>query len=212
MALDELFAGRTLAIDRSALPSLAMTATMRADGASLEQLAQRTDLPMADTRPQRVGSTAVIPLTGLTSNSPVLAFLTGGTMPDALVASLRQAVADPEVRDVLLLVDSPGGETALLTETAAEIRRLRELKPITALARPLMASAALWLASQATDVVATPSADVCSVGIFVLHLDESKRNERDGVMPRLSPLRQKRSKGTRTQPSASPRSNTSNSE
>ena len=160
-----------------------MTATLRADGATLKQLAQRTDLQPHDVAVQHVGSTAVVPLTGLITSNPLLAFLTGGTMPDALVASLRQAVADPEVRDVLLLTDSPGGEVSLVPETAAEIRRMRDIKPITAIARPTMASAAFWLASQATTVVATPSADVGSVGVFVVHIDWSKKNEQDGVTP-----------------------------
>ena len=66
--LDELLAGRTLAIDRSALPSLAVTATMRADGVALEQLAQRTDLQPHDVAVQHVGSTAIVALTGLISD------------------------------------------------------------------------------------------------------------------------------------------------
>jgi signal peptide peptidase SppA len=181
--LDELLAGRTLALDRSALPTLATTAELRAAGASLDQLAQRTDLQPHDVAVQHVGSTAIVPLTGLITSNPLLAFLAGGTMPDALVASLRQAVADPDVREILLLVDSPGGEVALMTETASEIRRLRDITPITAIARPLMASAAFWLAAQATDVVATPSADIGSVGVFAIHIDQSKRNEQAGIRP-----------------------------
>ena len=66
--LDELLAGRTLAVDRSALPSLAVTATMRADGVALEQLAQRTDLQPHDVAVQHVGSTAIVALTGLISD------------------------------------------------------------------------------------------------------------------------------------------------
>ena len=183
MDIDTLFAGTPMALDRSALPRLAQAAQLRAGGANLEQLAQHRDLDHQDVTVQRSGATAIVSLTGVITSNPVLAFLTGGITPDGLVASLRSAATDPEVKDILLLVDSPGGEVALMVETASTIRRLREVKPITAFARPLMASAAFWLASQATEVVATPSADVGSVGVFAIHLDASKLNEKAGVRP-----------------------------
>ena len=85
--------------------------------------------------------------------------------------------------DVVLLTHSPGGETSLISETAAEIRRLRAIKPITAIARTQMASAAFWLAAQATTVLATPSAELGAVGVFMIHVDQSRLNDRIGITP-----------------------------
>jgi HK97 family phage major capsid protein len=44
-----------------------------------------------------------------------------------------------------------------------------------------MASAAYWIGSQCDEVVATPSAAVGSIGVFMVHLDESAFDERIGL-------------------------------
>jgi signal peptide peptidase SppA len=80
-------------------------------------------------------------------------------------------------------VDSPGGVTDLVPETAAEIRAARERKPITAVANTMAASAAYWLASQASEVVVTPSGWLGSIGVYMLHVDWSGNNAQIGVKP-----------------------------
>ena len=184
--VERLLAGRPLALDRSALPALASHGAMRIGNRSLGQLrAALTDdgLPNRGPAVRRVGSVAIVPLVGLITPDTFFAWLFSGTTPDALVRALQQAIDDPDVRSVILLTDSPGGDAALLVETGAEIRRLRAIKPITAIARTNMHSAAYWLASQATTVVATPSAFLGSVGVFTIHVDFSRLNERVGVQP-----------------------------
>lgn len=44
-----------------------------------------------------------------------------------------------------------------------------------------MASAAFWLGASASTVVATPSADVGSVGVFMVHLEQSRLNDQIGI-------------------------------
>jgi signal peptide peptidase SppA len=184
--LEQQIAGRMMAIDRASLPALATRATMRAGGIGLEQLAElRAGMmggrDVAGLAVKRMGAVAVIPLVGLITSDPILAWLVGGTSPDALAAAVRDAVADPQVGSIVLLVDSPGGECSLIMETAAVLRQARAQKPITAIARTMMASAAYWLSAQATTVVATPSAYVGSVGVFLTHVDESVLDEKLGV-------------------------------
>jgi signal peptide peptidase SppA len=182
LTLDTVFAGRTMALDRSTLPALTSRALARTGAANLAELARRGDgFSDAALSVRRIGSTTVIPLTGVITADPFLRWLMGGTSPDALVLALEQAVADPSARTIVLLVDSPGGEVALVTETAAQIRGMRTSKPIVAIARPMMASAAYWLASQASTVVATPSATIGSLGVFMAHVEQSRLNDRLGV-------------------------------
>lgn len=181
--LDQLFAGRTLALDRSALPSLARQAAIVLRGDAADVRAGLADSRNTRVPVQRVGSTAIVPLNGFITSDPLLAWVFGGCSPDALVSALREAVSDPDVRNVVLLINSPGGEVSLVPEAAAEIRRLRDIKPITAIARPLMASAAYWLGAQASTIVATPSALVGSCGVYVVHYDESELNARIGIKP-----------------------------
>jgi signal peptide peptidase SppA len=132
--------------------------------------------------PRTQGVIGIIPIQGVIEHrSSLLGELFGGTSLESLRAAFRAAVADPEVRGIVLNVDSPGGGVAGVTEMAAEIRAARGTKPIIAIADTVAASAAYWLASQADQVIATPSAQVGSIGIFGVHADISRALEAEGV-------------------------------
>lgn len=94
----------------------------------------------------------------------------------------REAMADPDVGAILIDVDSPGGQIDLVPETAAEVRAARgQGKQIVAISNTLCASAAYWIAAQADEVVATPSAQVGSIGVFTMHEDISRMAEAHGI-------------------------------
>ncbi len=44
-------------------------------------------------------------------------------------------------------------------------------------------SAGYWLAAQCSEIIATPSGDVGSVGVYMCHTDYSTMNERVGIRP-----------------------------
>lgn len=148
------------------------------------------DLPEA-ARPSRRSerqsrsTVAILPLHGLIMPRPsILSMLFGGG--GGLVAfreALREAVASDEVDAIVLDIDSPGGSVALVEETAADVRAAAKVKPIAAISNVDAASAAYWIAAQASEVVSTPSGMVGSVGTFVLHEDFSGVNERLGIDP-----------------------------
>jgi signal peptide peptidase SppA len=96
---------------------------------------------------------------------------------------LRAALADDDVDQILLDVDSPGGSVTGLTELAADIRAARDVKPITARTDSMMASAAYWLASQANRIVATPSAMVGSIGVIASFWDSHRAAANAGYDP-----------------------------
>lgn len=126
---------------------------------------------------------AIIPLKGLiTPQGSLFSILFGfGGGLAGFRASLREALSDSDVSTIVLDVDSPGGLIDLVPEAAAEIREAD--KPIVAVASTDAASAAYWLASQADELVVTPSGRVGSVGVYMIHEDWSKWNERMGVEP-----------------------------
>lgn len=96
--------------------------------------------------------------------------------------AFRQAAADSSVKAIVLDVDSPGGQVDLVPETAAMIRAARRPdRPIVAVANTLAASAAYWIASAAEELVVTPSGEVGSIGVYVLHEDVSQTLETLGV-------------------------------
>src|SRR5215467_6271108 len=100
---------------------------------------------------------------------------------DGIRARLEAAAANPDVSAIVLDVDSPGGTVAGTPETAAAVRRAAEVKPVVAVANSLAASAAYWIASQASSLVVGPSADVGSIGVISAHIDRSKMLEDMGL-------------------------------
>lgn len=125
-------------------------------------------------RIQYAGSVAIIPLRGIITHRPsLLAWMFGGTDLVTFTALLDAALASSSVRSIVLDVDSPGGTVAGVTEAAARIREARDQKPVVAVANTVAASAAYWLAAQASDLRVAPSGEVGSVGIVVRHRDLS---------------------------------------
>lgn len=136
------------------------------------------------------GAVAVLPISGLIAHRARMVqgvSSQASTSSELLAAQIRQLAADPRIAVIVLDIDSPGGSVEGIPELAAEIRRARAQKPITAVANALAASAAYWIAAQATELVVTPSAQVGSIGVYSLHEDHTAALERQGV--KISMLR-----------------------
>jgi signal peptide peptidase SppA len=121
---------------------------------------------------------AVIPIRGvLTKDGPAWI----GTNYDAITSALESAGSDSAVKRIVLAVDSPGGEVTGLPETAALLASVAKQKPVSAIVEGTAASAAYWLASQASDITLTPSGEVGSVGVRMMHADVSKMLDDAGI-------------------------------
>lgn len=105
----------------------------------------------------------------------------GMTSTELISAKLRKAANDSGVGTILLDIDSPGGEVSGTPELAAQIASIE--KPVVAHANSMAASAAYWIASAADELVVTPSGEVGSIGVVMLHEDDSKHMaEEHGVV------------------------------
>ena len=104
-----------------------------------------------------------------------------GTSYDAIRSGLAAAVADPEIKGIMLYVDSPGGAATGADETALAIAAAGETKPVWAYSDGGMYSAALYLGSQAGRVLIGSSTGVGSIGVIQLMVDTSKQLEEAGV-------------------------------
>lgn len=128
----------------------------------------------------RGDSIAVISLYGTILPRPVANVSGGGGVALSSFQKVFSAAdADPSVKAILLDVDSPGGSVELVPETAALIRGAQT--PVTAIANTMAGSAAYYLASQANELVVTPSGSVGSIGVFARHVDMSGALAQDGV-------------------------------
>lgn len=95
-------------------------------------------------------------------------------------ADLQAALADNSVSSIALLVNSPGGNVEGIDDLAAEIRSARKRKAIHAAVEGTAASAAYWLASQASTISAPRTADVGSIGVYGVAVDMSAAAEAQG--------------------------------
>ncbi len=109
----------------------------------------------------------------------------GSTSTQQFTASLRQALADESVSQILIDIDSPGGSVYGVAELADEIASARGQKPVIAIANSLAASAAYWIGCAASEFYVTPGGEVGSIGVWQAHQDYSKAMDEAGVKTTL---------------------------
>jgi signal peptide peptidase SppA len=123
---------------------------------------------------------AIIPVHGsLVQRGGFMEAMSGITGYNQIRGSLRAAERNPDVRGIVLDIDSPGGEVAGMFEAAEDIRNAS--KPTRAIANEKAASAAFLLASAAGKLYSTRTAVLGSLGALMIHADRSKQHEKQGV-------------------------------
>jgi signal peptide peptidase SppA len=147
--------------------------------AARELAAQRAAQPKAQTS----GSVAIIPVYGgITHRADFFSMFFGGSAVESLRQTIRTVMADDTIASVIFEFDSPGGTVDGVPELADEILALRASnKRVVSHVNTLAASAAYWLATQADEIVVSPSGSVGSIGVFTMHEDVSVMLEREGV-------------------------------
>jgi signal peptide peptidase SppA len=140
-------------------------------------LVNRKNLPQPEG-----GAVAIIPIYGVIApRVNMLSDFSGGTTFEALEHQLDEAIANKAVKTIVFDVDSPGGNVAGASEFARAVLKARTKKPIIAQAQHLMASAAYWAMACATEIVASPSSMVGSIGVYTIHEDLSQLLEMEGI-------------------------------
>ncbi|HHG2432094.1 TPA: S49 family peptidase, partial [Escherichia coli] len=137
-------------------------------------------------RPARVyrvvNGIAVLPVTGtLVHRLGGMRPFSGMTGYDGIVACLQQAMADSQVRGVLLDIDSPGGQAAGAFDCADMIYRLRQQKPVWALCNDTACSAAMLLASACSRRLVTQTSRIGSIGVMMSHVSYAGHLAQAGV-------------------------------
>jgi signal peptide peptidase SppA len=179
-------AGRCWAMEENALCTL--IGRIEAGGMQISDAVMASAVSAARGRSvQTTGNgVAVIPLKGVITPQPSLMsmiFGGGDGSLSSLRANLREAQANPDVKSIVLDVNSPGGQVDGVPEMAKEVAEMRDTggKPMVAVSNHTMASAAYWLGSQCHEVVASPSSEIGSVGVYQRHADMSEAAKKEGV-------------------------------
>lgn len=133
-------------------------------------------------RPKRQAQgLAFIPLYGpLVQRASIFTEVSGLLSTDQIRAMLQEVVGDPAIDTIVLDVDSPGGSVFGTAELADAVYQARQQKRVIAVANSMAASAAYWIASQASELVVTPSGMVGSVGVYQMHVDRSEEMRQRG--------------------------------
>jgi len=104
----------------------------------------------------------------------------GGSAYDVIGAAFDMLLADTNVSQIVLLIDSPGGTVTGCFELADKIYAARGTKPITAVANDSAYSAAYAIASAADRIVIPRSGGLGSIGVRCQHVDISRALDRIG--------------------------------
>ncbi|HBU6133881.1 TPA: S49 family peptidase [Enterobacter cloacae] len=139
-----------------------------------------------DTRPSRsyqvANGIAVLPVSGtLVSKTRALQPYSGMTGYDGIIARLQQAISDPGVDGILLDMDTPGGMVSGAFDCADIIARMRDIKPIWALANDMNCSAGQLIASSASRRLVTQTARTGSIGVMMAHSNYGAALKTNGV-------------------------------
>lgn len=130
------------------------------------------------------GKLIVIPIRGMISDAPRKQLI--GTRPSMLqeiVSQLRKAENDPDVKAVLLKIDSPGGSVIASDLIYNEIMAFKQRKKVKIVAAMMgvAASGGYYIALPADFIMAHPTTVTGSVGVLFLSPNVSGLLEKIGV-------------------------------
>ena len=157
---------------------------LRGDKIDLKALEARIGRPLGNQKEYEVvDGNAIIPVEGvLSKRMSLLHDVSGGTSTEKMAMQFQAALEDPQVKRIVLHVDSPGGAVDGTKAFADQVFAARGQKPITAFVDGMAASAAYWIASAADRVyIKDTTAMVGSIGVVATHVDQSQADAKEGV-------------------------------
>lgn len=128
------------------------------------------------------GSTAIIPIIGpIFPRANLFTEFSGATSVDMLAKDLNVALESPQVRSIILNIDSPGGAITRVSEFADMVFEARDQIPISAFVYGYAASAAYWIGSSADEIVTTDTGRIGSIGVVATWVDTRERDKMEGI-------------------------------
>lgn len=134
--------------------------------------------------PTIVGDVAIIEASGpITYRASFLTRYLGWPTIEDLQAQFTAAFQDSSVRTVLVRWNSPGGISDMVKEFADWLYEAkgRSTKVVVSVADLMICSAAYWIAAQSDLIYGTESSQIGSIGVYMLHEDDSAYLEKLGI-------------------------------
>jgi len=95
--------------------------------------------------------------------------------------AMVEAAQNPEIKSILLAINSGGGAVDGCADCASLIAAVAEVKPVLTYADGSIGSAAYWIGSQAQAVLIGPTTLAGSIGVILKHSEASKMRAAAGI-------------------------------
>jgi signal peptide peptidase SppA len=123
---------------------------------------------------------ATIPVHGILIKRPCRGFFEA-TSYEEIYENIAAAVENSGTSEIMLDIDSPGGEVSGLFDLCDFIAEACKTKQITAYANDMCLSAAYAIAASCSKVLVNRTSAVGSIGVIATHLDVSEADKKDGL-------------------------------
>lgn len=98
-----------------------------------------------------------------------------------IVKYLRKATDDPEIKAIVLRVNSPGGTPVSAEEIISQLNKTRKKKPVVVSMGDMATSAAYFVSSSADRIVAYPDTFTGSIGVIWVFKNRTKYYNDEGI-------------------------------
>ncbi len=122
---------------------------------------------------------AVLPVEGIIVPFAGLEDYPLAITPRSVEEFLSYAESDPTIKAVMLEINSPGGTPVASEQIAARVHS--SSLPVVGLIGDLGASGGYMVAAATTHLIASPMSTVGSIGVTMSYVEESKKNEEEGL-------------------------------
>ena len=116
---------------------------------------------------------------------PTYASYWGAGTYSRLRATIESCLDNDEVNAIVLSINSPGGDVNGLFECCEYLAKAKEAKPIHAHVTGMCCSAAYAIAASCTDITATQTSEIGSVGVYAQAYDETEYLKKQGILARI---------------------------
>jgi signal peptide peptidase SppA len=120
---------------------------------------------------------AVIPVTGpLFRYANLFTMISGASSYELIARDFTAALENPQIKGIILDIDSPGGEVNGVSELSNMVFAARGKKPVVAYASGDAASGAYWIASAADEIVVSETSALGSIGVVGMYQGKSGKS------------------------------------
>ncbi len=104
---------------------------------------------------------------------------------DSFLEEITELENNPNIKGILLVIDSPGGAIAPSVEISQTIKRIKNKKPIVAYAQGSMASGSYMAGMWANKIIANSGSMIGSIGVILNGVDVSELAEKLGIKTQI---------------------------